>query len=89
MTNVTVRTTHVIAYRLAYSELPLPSELPTRPDAANCTPSGNMKQNPLIFIIATYAASSFTPIIPANITMNSNAHHSIHIRQVVGNASWI
>lgn len=46
-----------------------------------------MKTNPLQFIIATIAASSFTPIIPENIMTNSNAHHSMHIKNVVGTAS--
>jgi hypothetical protein len=60
---------------------------PTRPDAANYTPSENMKTKPFTFIIATCAASSVTPKTPANIIMNSKAHHSRHISAVVGTAS--
>jgi hypothetical protein len=41
-----------------------------------------------MFIIATIAASSYTPSIPLKIIMNSNAHHSMHISNVVGTASF-
>jgi len=80
--------TQAKANLFAYPALPLPSMLPTSPDAANCTPSGNIKIKLLMFIIATIAANSLTPSMPLKITTNSKAHHSIHIKNVVGTASF-
>ena len=40
-----------------------------------------------MFITATCAANSFTPKTPANININSKAHHSRHMSEVVGTAN--
>lgn len=39
-----------------------------------------------VFMIATMAPSWFTPRMPLKIITNSKAHHSIHMRKVVGAA---
>lgn len=88
-TSETATTTQQIANRFACSGLSFPNMFPTRPDAANYTPRENMKIRPFTFIIATCAASSVTPKTPANIMMNSNAHHSKHIKAVVGTANFM
>lgn len=88
-TKDTATTTQQVANRFAYSELSAPSMFPTSPDAENCTPKENIKIRPLILITPTCAANSVTPRIPANIIINSKAHHSRHMSAVVGIPSFM